>query len=212
MNTRIGDVPQMFCLVRKEFLRQGVDGHGDYEEGIIVGAVVRKDMALCFTVLLKSGALWYDLPIHAVVHAPCEPWPLERCQMWDCLSDQWVAHCYNHLAELSVDVALNYAGKPVVREGGYLFTIDFMRGFYADHPSEHKTLNIIQMEKSGHIVAYPNNRCLFHDKTFTEHTGRPDYLATNRQWYCETWDRTLDDIGQAWGVESHETKGKNNHA
>lgn len=187
-NSIIGDIPPFQCWVRKEFLRAQVDGHGEFEEGIAIGAVVRKDMALCFTVLLESGALWYELPLHALAIKESAPLlDITECQMWDCLSSQWIAHRYDHLRHLTAFVWLNKAdGSKDLARGSYMFTIDMMGTFYADHPSEHKTLNIIELD-DGQVVAYPNNRCLFEDKTFTKINGRLNYIQTNQHFFCETW-------------------------
>lgn len=185
-NTRIGDVPPFHCFVRKEFLYGGLK-RNEYEECIVIGAVVRKDMALCFTVLLESGALWYELPLHALtmVQGP-RTYSLPELQMWDCLSDVWTVHRYDHLRHLDVKVVLELEdGKKVKSDGRYLFTIDMMDAFYADHPAEHKTFNIIALW-SGEIVAYPNNRCIFEDKTFTKVPAeRPQYVRTSAHYFAE---------------------------
>ena len=78
-----------------------------------------------------------------------------------------------------------------------------MGSFYSDHPSEHKTLNIIELD-DGQIVAYPNNRCLFEDKTFTRINGRPDYIQTNRHFFCETWDGPVRNTQQKQTLEDYE--------
>ena len=194
-NTRLGDIPPFECVVRREFLRAHKDGHGEYENGIAIGAVVRKDAALCFTVLLESGALWYELPIHAVALKEGPTIALPTAQMWDCLSDNWTAHCYDHLRHLNVSVKLNGNDDLDPMMGDYMFTIDFMDSFYADHPGEHKTLNIIGMP-TGAIVAYPNNRCVFADKTFTKPLPR-NYLRSDRHYFCEE-QAANQDPGRAW--------------
>lgn len=184
LNTRIGDVPPFQCYVRKQFLRAEQDSVGDWVEAIVIGAVLRKDMALGFTVLLESGALWYDVPIHALSLQAGVPWTeLRICQMWDCLSDQWSAHRYDHLRYLAVKVRLNNYCQTVA-DADYLFTIEMLNSFYADDPSEHKTFNILALT-TGQIVAYPNNRCQFVDKTFTKLKQTMDYIRTHRHYFAE---------------------------
>jgi hypothetical protein len=197
--TRIGDIPPFECFVKKEFLRAQEDGFGEYEAANIVGIVIRKDMAICVTAHLESGALWYELPLHAITTKKgSENHPIGFHQMWDCLSDQFTVHRYNHLRHLDVDVLVNDGSRKLMR-GAYMFTIDFINSFYADHPSEHKTMNVIELE-TGDIVAYPNNRCLFIDKTFTKITGRPNYNQTNQHYFAEVWE------GEVSGNFSYEVK------
>lgn len=190
INTIIGDIPPFECWVRREFLKDHKSGGGEFEQGIAIGAVVRKDMALCFTVLLESGALWYEVPIHALVTKTGAPaMDLTVCQMWDCLSSKWVVHRYEHLRQLAVLVNLRTdaeAAPPA--PGSYLFTIDMTDSFYADHPAEHKTLNVIELDQ-GNVVAYPNNRLLWEDLTFTDHTLPRDYARTSKHYFCETWSK-----------------------
>lgn len=188
-NSIIGDIPPFQCWVRREFLRDHFDGIGDFEEGIAIGAVVRKDMALCFTVLLESGALWYELPIHALATKSGAPvMELSICQMWDCLSSEWTAHRYGHLRHLSVLVHLRGTDDRSPSRGSYLFTIEMLNSFYADHPGEHKTLNVIELG-DGQIVAYPNNRLLWEDLTFTNHNLPRNYVRTSKHYFCETWGK-----------------------
>lgn len=183
-NHIIGDVPPFNCLVRREFLRDFRDGYGEFERAIAIGGVLRKDMALCVTVLLECGALWYELPLHAICWKECEPKELKFHQRWDCLSGEWTAHRYEHLRHLAVEV-VPYAADPGAGTlpGSYMFTIDMSGSFYADHPAEHKTLNIIALD-SGHIVAMPNNKVLFRDETFTS-LAMPDYVRNSRHYFCE---------------------------
>jgi hypothetical protein len=136
-------------------------------------------MALAFTVLLESGALWYDVPIHGICTAECEPRELSLLQQWDCLSDDFTVHAYEPLKTLKV--VANQDSLPL---GTYMFTIDFLGSFYADDPGEHKTLNVIELV-TGHLVAMPNNKLLFEDKTFTKITDWPKYVRTDRHYYAE---------------------------
>lgn len=191
--TRIGDVPPQQVWVRKSFLRAGQDSFGEFEEAIIIGATIRKDMALTFTVLLESGAVWYELPLPAFKMWRGETKPpqetgvplLDVCQMWDCLSDDFTIHRYDHLRYLTANVWLNGNAPDQLTPADYLFTIDFIGSFYADHPSEHKTYNVLATKVDGTLVAYPNNRILFEDKTFTKLNGRPKYIQTNKHFFAE---------------------------
>ena len=79
----------MKVWVRKEYLRDLKDGHGEFVEGIWVAAKSIPGRAYYFeTYLPEYGAIFDKLPISAFVSSPKTPTPdldLPNLQFWNCM-------------------------------------------------------------------------------------------------------------------------------
>ena len=89
MSCLITNLPTMKVWVRKEYLRDHKDGHGEFVEGIWVAAKSIPGRAFYFeTYLPEYGAIYDKLPISAFVATPNTPDPdldLPNLQFWNCM-------------------------------------------------------------------------------------------------------------------------------
>jgi len=77
--------------------------------------------AIAFHALLRNGAQWKGLPLHAFCTSPCDPLPLAELALWDCFSYDIVVNQYRFLKSLRCAVRLRSGTE---RAGKYLFTLD----------------------------------------------------------------------------------------
>ena len=89
MSCLLTNLPTMKVWVRKEYLRDLKDGHGEFVEGIWVAAKSIPGRAYYFeTYLPEYGAIFDKLPISAFVSSPNTPTPdldLPNLQFWNCM-------------------------------------------------------------------------------------------------------------------------------
>jgi len=188
----ICDVPITYCLVRDEFLYDQKDGFGAFTECALIGAVGLPGRVPTFTAMLKNGALWARLPLHAFCVKPCDPLPVSTLCLWDCLSYDVTAHAYHFLGTLRADV---FCCDGIERPGQYIFSLDWCRSEYAELPDQHKQHHLIALDE-GQIAAMPGNRLRWHEpswiKPFDE---RPKYKVNSHEWSAER-SRALSDGGR----------------
>ena len=181
----ITDTPFTYVLARNEFLTDDQDGHGEYTEACIFGAVAMEGRAPLFTAMLRNGALWARLPIHAFVTKPCEPRPLSDLCYWDSLAYNLAVHKYSYLTTLRVDVWPRGAAEKFAEKGSYLFTLDWAEGDYPEMPDQHKQAHIIALD-SGHICAMPGNRLRWHEPSWIKpFSDIPPYRVQSREFVVE---------------------------
>ena len=89
MSTLICNLPAVHVWVRKEYLRDHKDGHGEFVKGVWVSAKSMPGRAFYFeTYLYEYAALFDKLPISAFVSSPKTPDPdmnLPNLQFWNCM-------------------------------------------------------------------------------------------------------------------------------
>lgn len=171
--------PPIKVLVRKEYLRDQVDGHGEYVEGYVFAVTSIPSRPLLFTVHTVDGAVVSRLPISAFTTKPSNHVELGKLQLWSCFSETINVIYHQYLKNYHMLVRIEGTKEPV--KGTYLFTIDSLNGSLAETPDQHKTWNVGVLD-TGQLFALPNNRCFFLDQHFVDFKGKPDYL-TNTQVY-----------------------------
>ena len=154
----VADTPYTYCLVRREFLRDGQDGHGEYVEGCIFGVTALEGRLPAFQVMLRDGAQFARLPLVAFCEKPSAYLEPPVVCLWDSLSYSVAVHQYSYLTTLVADV---FCGDGVERRGKYLFTLDWAESDYAEMPDRHEPSWV---------------------QPFLE---RPDYLVQTRTWTTE---------------------------
>lgn len=174
------DCPTTKVLVRAEYLYNHERGHGTYVEGYLFAVTSLANRPLLFTVHLQSGAVISRLPLDALCTKPCEKWPLHDLELWSALSNTITVLQHEYLKRYSMQVRVNDMSYGAT----YLFTIDSCGEGFAESPDQHKTFNIAQLD-TGHLVAQPNNRCLFLDSHFVDRQLPLDYLTNTQEWLCE---------------------------
>jgi hypothetical protein len=97
MSTLICNLPAQQVWVRREYLRDHQDGHGEYVPGVWLTAKSIPGRAFYFETYLPTyGAIYDKLPISAFVSSPEAPapdLPLGELQFWNCMDYGVVSVC-----------------------------------------------------------------------------------------------------------------------
>ena len=200
MTTLVANLPPTKVWVRREYLRDLRDGHGEYTLGYWVTCKSLTGRALYFeTYLTEYGALYDKLPISAFLswdpdhphepEAPTPDLPLTDLQFWNGFDTGLTVVEKNLIFNMDFEVMTRSNG---IMKGTYLFTIDNYHAhrnepdfYFAESPDEHKSHNIIELE-NGQICAYPNNRCRMTDPSLSNHNLKtPDFKVSTRYFNVE---------------------------
>ena len=176
------DTPYVECHVRNEFLYDQSKGQGTYTEATIFGFRAEPARVPMFQVMLENGAQWARVPVHMICSKPCDPLPLEVSVWWDSFS----RHCTVHEFSFLRNHVVNCLGRDkVMRRGNYLFTIDWSHGGWSEIPDQHKNHHIIALQ-TGQWIAYPNNRLLWEDPSWTDNNAPlPKWKSPSRIYSAE---------------------------
>ena len=133
------------------------------------------------TILLECGAIYRDLPLHALAfQKEAGEWALPQAQNWDCYGWQFSLHAYDYLEGMS---GLVRAGDLEVA-ATYLFTAIPVGDPYTHHPGQAKEFLFMRTE-GGRITAQPTNRVLLRDASFTTHLEWPRLQRNETIYSCE---------------------------
>jgi hypothetical protein len=209
------DIPRLYCLLRKEFLYDLQDHHGEHVPVCVFGVASLYGRALGFHALTENGATFWRLPLHAFCHRADAPaMPLDWLQIWDCFSYEVAVTCFDRLAAMRLQARLKDRRW---YDGQYLFTIDWYGSADAEEAGEggHKCAHLIALD-NGNYAALPNNCLRWLDPAFvTPYRTRPDYRINTHVWKVERGGVTDDvyfyDAGPAEPAEGAENAGKNGH-
>ena len=186
-------------LVKKEFLYDEQDHHGEFQLATMVSVKSIPGQALLFQVLLDNGVLRDKLPIHALLAANCATdeinhLPLSYLQIWNCFSYQITAQEIDYLSGLRVDVFLK---DRTWKRGTLLWTFNWsgesLHGYdlsLSEEPDEHKSGHFIEFD-DGQFAIQPNNRVRFYESSFVTKPfpERPDYKVCTKTYECEQADK-----------------------
>ena len=216
MSQLVVNLPAQKVWVRKEYLRDLKDGHGEFVEGVWVSAKSIPGRAFYFeTYLPQYGAIYDKLPISAFVRTPNTPDPdldLPNLQFWNCM-DYGVA-CMNKGFISSMDAEVFSRDHGFIK-GQYLFTLDnyhanpdVVDNNVSEVPQEHKSHNCIELE-NGQFALYPNNRMRLYDLSITpEKPLMPDFKVSTVEYQVENgvrWGRLGDTDDYYWQTEEEKT-------
>lgn len=217
MSCLITNLPAQRVWVRKEYLRDLKDGHGDFVEGVWVSAKSIPGRAFYFETYLPEYAAMFDkLPISAFVSSPETPEPdmdLPNLQFWNCMDYGVRAIVKQHVSTMDFEV---YTRNYGFLKGKYLFTLD---NYHVDPdvidtnvsevPDEHKSHNCIMLE-NGQFCLYPNNRMRVFDLSITPETPKtPDFKVSTRIFQVENgvrWGRLGDTDDYFWETSQEKEK------
>jgi hypothetical protein len=116
------------------------------------------------TIMLQSGAVYRNLPPHAIAFREDVPdWTIQQAQLWDCYGVQFSLHAYDFLDGL--DAIARISGDGVLCK--YLFTAIPVGDAYTAEPSQDKEFMFLQT-RGGRLTVQPTNRVLFIDASFTD--------------------------------------------
>ena len=211
------NIPATYAQIRREFLYDLKDKHGEVEDCIIFGLASIAGRALLFNAVMENGAIFYRLPIHAFLQRgyKVQDVPrrrLDELELWNCFS--------YYPAVTTFDILGGQSGKYLGKDkkwhkGSYLFTVDFAHPesniVDTDHseiPHEHKCAHILALE-DGNYAAQPNNRLIWSIPSFTVKDEIPyGWKTQTNDWTVEntTQWRTEDSDRFFYGIE--ETKNE----
>ena len=216
MSDLICNLPNAKVYVRKEYLHDGEEGHGEFVEGHWVSAKSLPGRAFYFeTYLPEYGALFDKLPISAFVSSPETPepdLPLQDLQFWNCMDYGVVAIYKQFIGSMDLEV---FTRSHQVLKGTYMFTLDNYhpdpdRVDYstAEVPDEHKSFNCLELE-NGQYALYPNNRMRVYDNSLTPQKPKmPDFKVSTKYYQVESgYEYRLGDTDEYfWKTKEGVTK------
>lgn len=209
MSCLITNLPTTKVWVRKEYLRDLKDGHGEFVEGVWVSAKSIPGRAFYFETYLPEYAAMFDkLPISAFVSSPETPevdMDLPNLQFWNCMDYGVRAIVKQHISTMDFEVHTRNYG---FLKGKYLFTLDnyhvdpdLIDTNVSEIPDEHKSHNCIMLE-NNQFCLYPNNRMRVFDLSITPETPKtPDFKVSTHIFQVENgirWGRLGDTNDYFW--------------
>ena len=204
MSRLICNLPAINLWVRKEYLRDHEDGHGEFVKGVWISCKSLPGRAFYFeTYLPEYGAMFDKLPISAFLNKPKLPDPdlaLYNLQFWNCMDNSVVCIEKQFIASMSYEVYTRDAGTI---KGSYVATLDNYHGDIdtvdfstSETPEEHKSHNIIELE-NGQFCLYPNNRTRIYDNSLTPAEPlTPDFKVSTRYYEVEN-ENKLERFGDS---------------
>ena len=181
------DIPYLHCWVRKQFISTGPG----LEEAYAFAIQSWRGRALAFHVMLRSGAHYRGVPIHAITTKQDAPeQPLADCQLWDCFTYKPVVTCYSYLLDHEATCVLRSGSM----RGQYLFTVDWLpdhQGSGWTHvPEQNKCGHCLVLE-NGNLCCLPTNRVAWRDGYFIGANPKPAGLKVQAEVYhaeSADWD------------------------
>jgi hypothetical protein len=192
MSDLICNLPSNKVYVRREFLLDGQEGHGEFVEGIWVTAKSIPGRAFYFeTYLPEYGALFDKLPISAFVSSPELPeddLPLPDLQFWNCMDYGITCITKQFIGSMDYEI---FTRSHKHLHGTYLFTLDNYHthndeiDYTSEVPQEHKSFNCLELE-NGQYCLYPNNRMRVYDNSLTPpEPKQPDFKVSTEYYQVE---------------------------
>ena len=198
MSTLICNLPSIDVWVRREYLRDLKDGHGEFVEGVWITAKSIAGRAFYFeTYLPQYGAMFDKLPISAFLSKPVTPkldMDLPNLQFWNCMDYNVIAIHKQFIGSMDFEVLTRDFG---VVKGIYICTLDNYHNSpdiidysTSEIPEEHKSFNLLQLD-NGQYCLYPNNRMRIYDNSLTpEKPKMPDFKVSTVVYQVENGNNT----------------------
>lgn len=184
------DIPYFHCYVRLEHISQK-QGH---EEAYAFAVQSLKGRAIGLHCMLKSGAHYRNVPLHAVcTDQNAEPRRLGELAYWDCFSSKPVVTVFDYLRDHEC-IAILPEGR---RERGvYLFTVDWLpdepvRPGWILQPDQNKCGHFISLE-SGNVCMLPTNKIAWCDGYWIGSNPNPQsrqYVVQKDTYHAESSSR-----------------------
>ena len=134
-------------------------------------------------VLLESGALYRNVPLHQVAaRNDAPPWSPAQAATWDCYGWQFSTIEYPFLTSMNVKARLQDGTEAL---GQYVFTAIPVADAFSAAPEQAKEFVFIELD-NGRFTAQPTNHVLFDDRSFVEELAWPTTLRRQtRVWSAE---------------------------
>lgn len=193
MSFILAPIPYFHCLVRKEYVRDLADGHGEFLPALAVAVLCIRGDSLQFQVVLAEplAGCAFLLPIEALVTKACDRAPTKVCEPWDCFASEF------GVCEIT---ALRRGAVRLIKDqclAEYRFTLAFTGTDVADDPAQRKLLHVV-LREDGLVGAYPNNRLVFLDRAlFGDLTEKPDFATLTKEFRAEGVARV---VAEQWSA------------
>jgi len=117
------------------------------------------------TVMLESGAIYRNLPPHALAFSnnPEPTWTEQDAQRWDCYGNQFHAHIYDYLDGLECKVKTN--NKELM--GEYIFSVAPVGDAFRHYPEQAKEFTFVKL-KNNRLTIQPTDFTVFRERSFTD--------------------------------------------
>ena len=160
MFTLVGELPRhLYCYVDASFCQH----NGGFIPALWFGLVSYPDRVWGCTVLLENGAIFRNLPTHAIAfNESPPPWGPKDAQTWNCYGQQFTTLEYSYLHGLRIKAIAN--GQPYL--GEYLFTAAPVNDGFSAYPEQAKEFVFVKLD-NGRLTVQPTNRLIAEDKSFT---------------------------------------------
>ena len=85
------NIPVMYSQIRREYLYDLKEHHGEVEDCIIFGLASITGRPILFHAIMENGAVFYRLPISAFIQRDHDPkevprYRLDELELWNCFS------------------------------------------------------------------------------------------------------------------------------
>jgi hypothetical protein len=194
----ICNLPSEDVWVRKEYLRDHQDGHGEFVAGVWVSAKSIPGRAFYFeTYLPEYGALFDKLPISAFLHKKKTPepdLPLNNLQFWNCMDYGVVSIHKQFIGSMDFQILSRdhgtLTGSYVCTMDNYHSDINAIDYSTSETPAEHKSHNLLALD-NGQFCLYPNNRMRVYDNSLTPKVPlQPDFKVSTIEYQVEQGNNT----------------------
>lgn len=205
------DIPYLHCWVMMAEISDSIG----WEEAYAFAIQSVKGRALGLHCMLKSGAHYRNVPLHAIsltplVRGDLAPGPGELAY-WDCFSSRPLVTVFDYLRDHECVALLPDGAK---ENGTYLFTIDWLpdeptRPGFVLEPSQNKCGHVIAME-NGLVAMLPTNKIAWRDGYFIGNNPEPwknGYRVQDRVHQAESAGRDFSkDDRMFYSQEKHDAK------
>ena len=85
------NIPPMYAQIRREYLYDRKQRHGEVEECIVFGITSMGGRAILWHAIMENGAIFYRLPLSAFIQrgfkaSDVPRYRLDELELWNCFS------------------------------------------------------------------------------------------------------------------------------
>jgi hypothetical protein len=166
MFSLLGELPRhQYCFVDSSFTHRVPVG---FVPATWYGLVSMRGRTWGLTVMLESGAVYRNLPPHAIAFdRDPPPWDIKDAQRWDVYGTDFTAIEYTYLQNLVVMAHVNDGSASRSLLGTYLFTVGPIGDGFSAFPEQAKEFSFVRLD-NGRLTIQPTNHLIFRERSFTK--------------------------------------------